>query len=138
MHRPCRRVRRRVYISQKQSIGQQGRCLRRPCCLAATPGSQPPARLDATPRQATVIFVKSTVSISEGQNNFPALIKAAEKGRIVTVTRHDEPVACVMSYERMAAVAETLELMSSPAAVQAVAEHKAGRTEFGDLDDIPE
>jgi len=82
--------------------------------------------------------MKSTVSISEGQNSFPALIKAAEKGRVVTVTRHDEPVACVMSYERMSAVAETLEMMGNFAAMRAIAEHKTGKTKFGRLDDIPE
>ena len=49
--------------------------------------------------------MKSTVSISEGQNRFPALVKAAEKGKLFTVTRHDEPVAYVMGYERMSAVA---------------------------------
>jgi prevent-host-death family protein len=81
--------------------------------------------------------VKSTVSISEGQNNFPALIKAAEKGKVVTVTRHDEPVACVIAYERMSAVAETLEIMGNPAAMTAIAEHKAGETKYGRLDDIP-
>ena len=57
--------------------------------------------------------MKSTVSISEGQNNFPALVKAAEKGRVITVTRHDEPVACVIAYDRMSAVAETLEIMGN-------------------------
>lgn len=45
------------------------------------------------------------MSISEGQNNFPAIIKAAEKGGLVTVTRHDQPVACVISHERMSAIA---------------------------------
>ena len=83
-------------------------------------------------------IMKSTVSISEGQNNFPALIRAAESGRVVTVTRHDAPVACVMSHERMAAVAETLELMANPELVKAINDHKAGRTVFGKLDDIPE
>ena len=88
--------------------------------------------------QITVNCMKSTVSISEGQNNFPALIKAAEKGRVVTVTRHDEPVACVIAHERMSAIAETLEIMGNPAAMQAVIDHKAGKTKFGRLDDIPE
>ncbi|MGH7959270.1 MAG: type II toxin-antitoxin system Phd/YefM family antitoxin, partial [Opitutaceae bacterium] len=83
-------------------------------------------------------FMKSTVSISEGQNSFPALIKAAEKGEVVTVTRHDEPVACVMGYARMSAVAETLEIMGNPSAMQAIHAHKAGKTKFGQLDDIPE
>jgi prevent-host-death family protein len=82
--------------------------------------------------------VKSTVSISEGQNSFPALVKAAEKGKVVTVTRHDEPVACVISHERMSAIAETLEVMGNAATMHAIAEHKAGRTKFGHLKDIPE
>jgi antitoxin YefM len=82
--------------------------------------------------------MKSTVSISEGQDSFPSLVKAAEKGAVVTVTRHDEPVACVIGHERMSAIAETLEIMGSAAAMNAVAEHKAGRTRFGNLDDIPE
>jgi antitoxin YefM len=82
--------------------------------------------------------MKSTVSISEGQNSFPALIKAAEKGKVITVTRHDEPVACVIAHERMSAVAETLELVGNSATMRAIAEHKAGKTKFGRLDDIPE
>ena len=82
--------------------------------------------------------MKSTVSISEGQNSFPSLIKAAEKGSVVTVTRHDEPVAYVMGYERMTAIAETLELLGNPAAMKALEAHKAGKTEFGKIDDIPE
>lgn len=82
--------------------------------------------------------MKSTVSISEGQNSFPALVKAAEKGSVVTVTRHDAPVAYVMGYERMTAIAETLEILGDPAAIKALNEHKAGRTKFGNLDDIPE
>ena len=97
-----------------------------------------PRPLTHSRKKTTVYFVKSTVSISEGQNAFPALIKAAEKGTVVTVTRHDTPVACVMSYERMAAVAETLEIMSNPAAARAIAEHRAGKSKFGRLDDIPE
>ena len=82
--------------------------------------------------------MKSTVSISEGQNSFPALVRAAEKGSVVTVTRHDQPVAYVMGYERMAALAETLEIMGNPLAVAAIKEHRAGRTKFGELGDIPE
>jgi antitoxin YefM len=82
--------------------------------------------------------MKSTVSISEGQNSFPALVKAAEKGAVVTVTRHNEPVAYVMGHERMTAVAETLEIMGNLAASRAIEEHKAGKTKFGKLDDIPE
>lgn len=89
-------------------------------------------------KRNTGIGVKSTVSISEGQDRFPAVVKAAEQGAIVTVTRHQEPVACVISHERMSAIAETLEFMGNPAVLKAVAEHRAGRTRFGGLADIPE
>jgi prevent-host-death family protein len=82
--------------------------------------------------------MKTTVSISEGQNSFPAVVKAAEKGSVVTVTRHEAPVAYVMGYERMCALAETLEIMGNPAAMRAIEEHKAGKTKFGTLEDIPE
>jgi prevent-host-death family protein len=82
--------------------------------------------------------MKSTVSITEGQDTFPALVKAAENGKVVTVTRHDKPVACVIGHERMSAIAETLEVMGNAAAMHALNEHKAGRTKFGNIDDIPE
>ena len=82
--------------------------------------------------------MKSTVSISEGQDTFPALVKAAEKGRVVTVTRHDEPVACVVGHDRMSAIAETLEIMGNPAAMKAIAEYEAGKTKFVPIDEIPD
>jgi antitoxin YefM len=94
--------------------------------------------VDILPNKTTGYGMKSTVSISEGQDSFPALVKAAEKGKVVTVTRHNEPVACVIGHERMSAIAETLEIMGNAAAMNAIAEHKAGRTQFGNLDDIPE
>ena len=65
-------------------------------------------------------------------------MKQAEKGGIVTITRHDEPVACVIGHERMSAIAETLEIMGNAAAMNAIVEHKAGRAQFGNLADIPE
>ncbi|MGA2051946.1 MAG: type II toxin-antitoxin system prevent-host-death family antitoxin [Opitutales bacterium] len=80
--------------------------------------------------------MKSTVSVSQGQNNFPALVKAAESGQVVTVTRHDEPVACVIGHGRMSAIVETLEILANPAAMRAIQEHQAGKTVFGSLDEI--
>ena len=81
--------------------------------------------------------MKSTYSISEGQDSFPAMVKEAESGTVVTVTRHDKPVACVIGHERMSAIAETLEIMGSDAAMKAINEYKAGKTKFGPIDDIP-
>lgn len=80
--------------------------------------------------------MKSTVSISEGQNDFPGIVKAAEKGRVVTITRHGEPVACVLGYERLSAIAETLEILANAGAMDALKEHRAGKTKFGRIEDI--
>jgi prevent-host-death family protein len=76
--------------------------------------------------------------VTKAQATFPAMVRAAEKGSLVTVTRRDEPVACLMSYERMCALAETLEIMANPAAMAAVADYREGKTPFGAIDDIPE
>lgn len=38
-------------------------------------------------------------SIYEARNNFSALVKTAEEGEVVELTRYDKPVAVIMSYE---------------------------------------
>ena len=38
-------------------------------------------------------------SIYDARNNFSALVKAAEEGEVVELTRYDKPVAVIMSYE---------------------------------------
>ena len=38
-------------------------------------------------------------SIYEARNNFSSLVKLAEEGEIVELTRYDKPVAVIMSYE---------------------------------------
>jgi prevent-host-death family protein len=81
--------------------------------------------------------MKSTVSVSEGQARFPAMVKSAEKGGVITVTRHNQPVAYVLGSDRMTAVAETLEIMANPSAMEAIREHRAGKTRFGRIRDIP-
>ena len=38
-------------------------------------------------------------SIYEARNNFSALVKCAEEGEVVELTRYDKPVAVIISYE---------------------------------------
>ena len=37
-------------------------------------------------------------SIYEARNNFSALVKSAEEGEVVQLTRYDKPVAVIISY----------------------------------------
>ena len=74
--------------------------------------------------------MRSTYSIAQGQNNFPQLIRAAEKNGIVVVTRHDRAVAYVISKEKMEAYMETMELLANPEFMRIVRLDRAGKLKF--------
>ena len=74
--------------------------------------------------------MKSTYSVSEAQSRLPELLKAAQEGDPICIRRHDEPVAYIVSRERMEAIVETLEILGNPDAMRAIHEHKAGRTKL--------
>ena len=38
-------------------------------------------------------------SIYEARNNFSALVKSAEEGEVIELTRYDKPVAVIISWE---------------------------------------
>ena len=82
--------------------------------------------------------MKSNVGISQARKRFPALVKSAEQGHVVTITRRAAPVACMMSFERLGAMFETLEIMADPAAMKAIRDHKAGKLKLYELADLPD
>ncbi len=71
--------------------------------------------------------MQTTYSITAAQAKFPAVVRAAQKGRVVGVTKHNETVAFVISRERMEGIAETMELLADPAFVRAWRADKAGK-----------
>lgn len=73
---------------------------------------------------------KSTYSVTQAQSQLPRLIREAESGRPVGISRRDETVAYIVSKERLEAMVETMELLSSPAARKGIEDHRAGRTKF--------
>jgi len=80
----------------------------------------------------------STYSITQGQANFPRVVKEAQAGRVATITRRDEPVAYVIGSERMSALVETMEILANPAAMKAIRDNQAGKSKFYSIDDIPD
>ena len=82
--------------------------------------------------------MNSTVEISEARKRFPALVKSAEQGHVVTITRRAAPVACMMSFERLGAMFETLEIMADPAAMKAIRDHQAGKLKFSAQVGLPD
>ena len=73
--------------------------------------------------------VKNTYTVTQAQAALPRILKQA-KMELVTVTRRDEPVAFLVSRERMESFVETLELMADPAAMQQVAAYEKGGMQF--------
>lgn len=74
--------------------------------------------------------------MSQGQAKFPGIVREAESGSVVTVTRHDTPVAYLLGRERMEAIVETMEILADHEAMKAIRDYEAGRTEFGKLSDL--
>jgi antitoxin YefM len=81
---------------------------------------------------------KSTYSVTQAQSQLPKLIREAERGRPVAISRRDETVAYIVSRDRLEAIVETMELLSSPAARKAIEDHRAGRTKFVPLSALDE
>lgn len=76
--------------------------------------------------------MQSTYSISEAQAKLPALIKDAE-ANLITITRHENTVAYVVSAARMEAIAETLEIMADECAMAAIRSARSGKGRFHPL-----
>jgi prevent-host-death family protein len=76
------------------------------------------------------MLMDSTYSVTQAQTNLPKLIKEATNEGSVTITRHDETVAYLISRGRMDAIMETLDLLANPAAMKELRKYEAGNTKF--------
>ncbi len=82
--------------------------------------------------------MKKAYTIKEAQRSLAAVVRTAERGDLATITRHDQPVAYLIGAERLAAIAETMELLANPAAMQAIRDAEAGKGKLRDAADLPE
>ena len=73
---------------------------------------------------------RSTYSVTQAQSALPRLVREAEAGEFVAITRRDETVAYLLSRDHLEAIVETMELVANPKARKAIEEHRAGRTRF--------
>jgi prevent-host-death family protein len=81
--------------------------------------------------------MKNTYSVAKAQANFTKMLKEAEE-HPVSITRHDETVAFILSRERMEAIVETLEILGNPDAMKAIRRHQSGKTRFHPLSVLDE
>ena len=81
-------------------------------------------------------MARSTYSVTAAQSQLPRLLREAEGGALVGIARRDETVAYLVSREYLEAIVETMEILASPEAQQAIARHRAGRTKFVPLSSL--
>jgi prevent-host-death family protein len=73
---------------------------------------------------------KDTYTVTAAQSQLPRLVREAEKGRPIAISRRDQTVAYILSQERLEAIVETMEILANPAARRAVENHRARKTRF--------
>ena len=79
--------------------------------------------------------MKTTYSITHAQAKLPGLIRESAQAP-VSITRHNETVAYIVSREQMESITETLELLATPAAMDALRASREGRVDYTALDEI--
>jgi prevent-host-death family protein len=82
--------------------------------------------------------LKSTYTIKEAQREIATLVRTAETGRLATITRHQKPVAYVISPERLNELLETMEILADSGAMKAIRSAEEGRGKTYDLDELPD
>jgi PHD/YefM family antitoxin component YafN of YafNO toxin-antitoxin module len=73
---------------------------------------------------------RPTYSVSSAQSQLPRLIKDAEAGDAIAISRRDVTVAYILSRDHLEAIVETMEILANPAARKAIEDHRAGRLRF--------
>ena len=80
--------------------------------------------------------MKDTYSVKDLQRETAAAIRAAEEGALVTVTRHDRPVAHVISAARLGGILETMELLADAEFTKQFQLLQAGKLKFHPLSSL--
>jgi len=83
-------------------------------------------------------LVKNTYTIKEAQRDIASMVRTAERGNLTTITRHQKPVAYVLSPRRLNELLETMEILADPKAMKAIRDAEAGHGKFYDVKDLPE
>ena len=81
--------------------------------------------------------MKNEYSVEEAQVSLPRILRESEEHTVV-ITRRGKAVGYLLSAERFEAMLETMEIMSNPLAMQAIRDHKSGKTKFLPLDTLNE
>jgi hypothetical protein len=79
--------------------------------------------------------MKSTLTITQGQAQFPALCR---KEQTTAITRNGEVVSFIVPRQKMADLMEQMEILSNPDAMKAIQAAKAGKGKYQPLSILDE
>ena len=79
--------------------------------------------------------MKTELSVSEAQARLPRLVQSKET---IQVRSRDKTVAYIVPRERMEALLETMEILSSPAAMRAIRRDQSGKGKYLPLSALDE
>ena len=79
---------------------------------------------------------RSTVTIAELQSQTPKIMRQTQRRGMMAVTREGEITAFLVSRDRIMAMIETMELLSNPAAMEAIREFESGKGKFYTVDEL--
>lgn len=71
-------------------------------------------------------------TIKTAQQRFSAIVQEVAD-HPVTITKQGKAVAVMISMDRMEAIAETMEVLADPKAMEAIRKHREGRAVYHDL-----
>ncbi len=81
--------------------------------------------------------MKNTYSVSKAQANLPRLLRECRDGAI-SITKHDEAVAYLISRERMESFFETMEILANPKAMEILRKDRKGKLKYYPLEALDE
>ncbi len=81
--------------------------------------------------------MKTTYSITKAQANFPKLVRECQDG-LISITKHDEAVAYVISRDRLESFFETMEILANPKAMEILRKDRKGKLKYHPLEALDE
>lgn len=79
--------------------------------------------------------MKNTLTITQGQAQFPALCR---KAKTTAITRNGEVVSFIVPRQKMADLLEQMEILANPAALAAINKAKSGKGKYHPLSALDE
>jgi len=97
-----------------------------PTLTTVFPGDHPPAPWRMEAQRTRIRTMPETTTVTEAKARLSELVAAvANTQDHIDITRNGEPAAVLMSYTELAALRETIAILSDPAAVADIQQAKA-------------